>query len=264
MSPFWESIAGTAARELVQTAKEEGWVDRITNTFRKKHYVLILGTTGTGKTNLVKSLTNFVPGAIDHMNRTEALKKNRIVIGKSPFVFLDTPGQIGHKSRRQQAIRVALSKNSLLILNVVAYGYHEYRSGTEEVFTQKGTIRKNYLKRHRKMEIATLSEWVQLLGDTQISKGLITCISKADLWWKHSDYRDVLGFYETGMYYKALGPARSLPHSILPYCSVFHKFYGEGFLSGEFDDDDKLAHRMHLLNVLLSIFGKETVYGSNN
>jgi len=38
----------------------------------------------------------------------------------------------------------------------------------------------------------------------------------------------------------------------MEYCSVFHKFYGEGPLSGLFDEQDRVDLRAHLLRELLA------------
>jgi hypothetical protein len=257
MSIIWETAVHVSAEQIIELAKKEGWFQRIINTFRKKHNILVLGTTGTGKTNLIYSFTEFIPEAINFMNRTEVMQKHRIMINSHPFIFIDTPGQELHKSRRIEAIQEAMSRNISFIINVVSYGYHEYRRRTRGVFLPNGSINKRYLEMHRIQEIKGLSEWTPILGNKHITKGLITVVSKADIWWKKEQWDTILNHYKSGDYYNALGEAKILEPIVLPYCSVFHKFYGEGNLSGQFDETDRINFRVQLLKSMLALIGKE-------
>ena len=87
-----------AAIELIKLARKQGWLDNLFSALRKKHRVLVLGTTGAGKTNLLASLTEAVPQAIDEINRTEFVKERALKIAKQPFIFIDTPGQAQHRA----------------------------------------------------------------------------------------------------------------------------------------------------------------------
>jgi hypothetical protein len=256
MSLIWETVVGVGADNLIELAKKEGWFGRIIHAFRKKHNILVLGTTGTGKTNLIRSLTEFMPEAIHLMNRTEVMQKHRVVINNQPFVFIDTPGQELHKSRRIAAIQEAMSKNISFVMNVVSYGYHEYRREARGIFLSNGAVNESYLEKHRKQEIKALAEWTPILGNKHVSNGLITVVSKADIWWKQQQWDAILKHYESGDYYQALDEAHTLEPIVLPYCSVFHKFYGEGSLSGQFDETDRANFRVQLLNNMLALIGK--------
>jgi len=129
-----------AAVELIKIAVKQKWFKKLINVFKKKHKVLVLGSTGVGKTNLIESITEITPEIIHHMNRTEFIKNHHIEISKKPFIFTDPPGQAGHKHERNKGIIDILKMKSPVagIINVVSYGYHEYRIGLSDVFDNNG------------------------------------------------------------------------------------------------------------------------------
>ena len=241
--------AAEAAIELVKLAHKQGWLDKLKAAFRKKHRVLVLGATGTGKTNFLESLSELVPQAIHNMNRTEFAEKHAIRIVKEPFIFVDTPGDLPLKDRRISAIRDAMKTDLAGVINVVSYGYHEYRIGKRGPI-KDGSINEEFLEKHREEEIKALNEWTMLLGGRETADWLITVVTKADLWWDRHD--EVMAHYRSGPYAEALGEAKSLRPNVLEYCSVFHKFYGEGAMSGVFDEEDRIRTRANLLRVLLT------------
>ena len=79
--------AADVAIKVYELAARQGWLDKLLNVFRRQHRVLVLGSTGTGKTNLLRSITEIAPEAIDHMNRTEFAQKHSIKIDNLPFIF---------------------------------------------------------------------------------------------------------------------------------------------------------------------------------
>lgn len=244
----------TAAIELINKAHKQGWLDRLVTAVRKKHRVLVLGSTGVGKTNFLTSLTESIPTAVDIMNRTEIAKKHRLKIQKSPFMFVDTPGQEQHKTIRLKAIREALASGISGVINVVSYGYHEYRTGLKEAVDDNGKVSDGFLSAHRKKETAALEEWTPLLGGPEAAGWLITVVTKADLWWNRGD--EVLEHYRTGAYYAALGSAKSLHPIMLEYSSVFQKYFGKAPMSGDFEDMDRIRAKAHLIEELLAAVGK--------
>ncbi len=255
MSGLVEGVAAAnTAIKIFEKAHKQGWLEKLINVFRKKHKVLVLGSSGTGKTNLLQSMEEIAPKAIDQMNRTEFAQKHSISISKHPFIFIDTPGQKGHASRRKQAIREAMSTEISGVMNIVSYGYHEYRIGKSRAINKDGSISESFLREHRKVELEALDEWTTLLGDEHTVSFLITVVTKADLWWHTKD--EVLEYYTAGPYYEALGEAKGLSNVVREYCSVFHRFYGEGALSAVFDDADRVKTKANLLSQLIAAIGK--------
>lgn len=118
------------------------------------------------------------------------------------------------------------------------------------MFEDDGSVRPEFLEQNRLSEIRLIEEWNYLLGDPETAGWLITLVSKADLWWDREE--EVLSYYRTGEYFDALGAAKSLHPVILPYCSVFHKFYKTGSLSGRLDDADRLRLRAALIRHLIA------------
>ncbi len=244
----------SAGIETFKLAHRQGWLDGLRTLFRKRQAVLVLGSTGVGKTNLIGSLTELLPAAIHHMTRTEFAARHKLRIGSEPFVFIDVPGSTEHRPRRVKAIREAMATGTCGVINVTAYGYHEWKIGSRTAVTTEGQVIKTFLKHHRGVEIAALPEWAALLGDVEAAAWLMTVVSKADLWW---DQRDkVLTHYRDGAYAKAMKEAAQQSHTVLEYCAVFHKFYSQGRLSGHFDEHERARVRAQLFAALLAAAGR--------
>lgn len=244
-------IVADAAAKFLEKAYKEGWLDKIIARLKKKHRVLVLGVTGTGKTAFLESLNEVVPKAIDVMNRTEFAEKHRARFSKQTFLFTDTPGQIHHAPRRIQAIKDAMKVKGGIagVINLVSYGYHESRAVAKPEIKENGKVPEAFLKRQRLEEIEMLNEWVSLLGGAESAGWLITVVTKADLWWKRRD--EVMAYYQNGHYHQALGEAKSLKPVVLEYSSVFQKFCGQGAMSGDFQDSDRDRVKAQMIRALL-------------
>ena len=92
--------------ELLKIAKREGVFQRLIDAFRKQHRVIILGSTGVGKSQFVRSLNEVVSAPLSHTERTEFVSLSRIEIGDTLFSLADT--------RRLADGSLALSFRSLL------------------------------------------------------------------------------------------------------------------------------------------------------
>jgi len=55
---------------IVKVAKEQGWLEKLLDYFSKKHNILVLGCSGAGKTELIKSLESINPEIIHYTSRT--------------------------------------------------------------------------------------------------------------------------------------------------------------------------------------------------
>lgn len=203
------------------------------------------------------SLTEVVPKAIHLMNRTEFAQRSHIKISKEPFIFTDTPGQIIHAAQRKAAIRKEFKEKGGIagVINVVAYGYHESRALKQPLIESAGKVNDRFLAEQREVETDLLSEWTALLGGREGVGWLITLVTKADLWWDRRE--EVMAHYQTGQYYQALGDAQFLNPVVLEYSSIFQKFYGQGSMSGEFQDSDRIRAKAQLISALLAALGKE-------
>jgi GTPase Era involved in 16S rRNA processing len=245
--------ATSATIGLAKKAKELGLLDKLINTFKKKHKILVLGATGVGKTSFIDSITSEFPKAVSRLNRTDFVKTYPLQIEKKIFNFTDTPGQIQHKERRLEAIFQAM-KGIDGIINVVSFGYHETKTGKEDALTKSNKLKHDFLEKHRQVEINALNEWTELIGNQDSAKWLITLVNKADLWWNQKD--EVLKFYQEGKYFDTLNSAKSLSPITAHYSSVFHRFYDDFPISGSFDDADRVNSKENLLVTLLEAIAK--------
>jgi len=248
------AVGGKLAVEAVKFGVRRGWFRRFADNFRKKHRVFVLGSTGVGKTNFLLSLRKEPPPAISHQDRTEFVTSHTLDIGNNLFVFVDTPGQPGHESRRGQAIRSAQRVKTTGVINVVSYGYHEYRRGSEGIVGAGGSVDSTFLTERREAEIAALAEWLPVLGSVHTISWMVTLVTKADLWWDRRD--EVLDYYTSGNYARALQSVKELSPSVIEYCSVIHKFYGAGVLPGIFDEGNKAQLRDRMLRALIAAVGR--------
>ncbi len=232
-----EDIAAIkAAQAILEIASKQGWLDRLKDVFRTKHEILVLGSTGTGKSNFINSLQELVPEAIDHMQRTQWARREKITLSGEVFRFTDTPGQSQHKDRRDDALRDAMDRGGFGVVNVVSAGYHEYRTGKDAALLPDGQPNPDWLASHLRVELDAATEWAPLLAVARPTF-LLTLVTKADLWWHNRD--EVLQHYESGEYASCLGEFGRRGHIVLPYSSTFHRFYDVGLTSGAFDSKDR-------------------------
>lgn len=222
-------------------------MDRILSIAQKKHRVLVLGSSGVGKTMFLLSLTADNPDPIKHYQRTLKKDHKNIPIRDLKFRFTDTPGQ--EENERRAAIRESINTMELII-NVVCYGYHAYSLGKSKAIDKNGQIIDGYLQAHRELEISAMNEWTQLLGGNAPYR-LVTVVTKADFWWDRQN--EVLEYYTNGAYAQALGDAKSLNPEVAPYCSTFHKLYDVGSLSGNFDSRDQQDINSEFQNMLTKL-----------
>jgi hypothetical protein len=258
--PLTTAAVAKEAYDLYKVAREEGWLDRVVDLFKRKQRVLVLGNTGVGKTSFLNSLVHELAGAIDRFDRTEFNEPKRIRLGDHPFRFVDTPGQDEHISRRQEAYRDAVKDGVDGVINVVSYGYHEFKrnimeAGTHAVLHSNHAVNPHFLAEQRNREEQRISEWRDLVLPG--ARWVITAVNKADLWW--SNRSEVDRHYTSGSYFKSLGPfGQTLSPIVLQYCVRFQKFYGESPIDGTFDEDDRTRLRDQFMRQLIASVDRTT------
>ena len=172
-------------------------VARLKSWLRGRAKVVVLGSTGVGKTQLIDSLTELLPRAISYLDRTTFSAHDDIQIGSQFFRVWDTPGQAASVTDRAVTLP-AVSGKPFGVINVVSYGYHEYRADLATVFSSDGSVREAFLERHRGIEIEQLKTVLPHLTGNSNLRWFITVIAKADLWWGERD--KVFDHYENGTY----------------------------------------------------------------
>ena len=250
-------IAAEGARLAIYTAQRLKLYERLIAALRKKHRVIVLGSTGVGKTSLINSLTEWMPEAIDYMNRTARSAKHHIKIKDDHFEFVDTPGQEQHVGIRTAAIDESFKRSVSGIVNVVAYGFHEYRRPTDDgIFTQSGSVSQRFLNRHRRLELEMLTEWTSRVLTHRISPWIMTVMSKADYWWgnRHNVYDHYMS--PKFDYAKAISVIPDAQHTVHEYCSTIHKFYGQHSPREDFDRTDVQFLKTALLADLIDAIGR--------
>ena len=245
-----EIVLGKAVVDAYNIAEREGWIKNFLDVFRKKHRVLVLGSSGAGKTQLIRSLTSLVPELVTVLQRTQFVEKNKLEVNNELFEFIEAPGEIAKFEIRGSAIKDARDNAHGLILNVVADGYHEYsEANIPELEGFDGRASERYLDIHREIEIELLSEWCHRLSQDEKKPRVVTVISKADLWW--SDRESIVSFYKNGEYSRVIN-GFGFDHAIVCYCSRIHKIHGIGLLDSHFDETTKEVLRGHLFQTIFS------------
>lgn len=251
----WEAItvAAQTGKAAYDLAEELGLWKKWQTWLRKKRKILVLGASGTGKTQLVNSIANPLSEKLDVLQRTVTVERRSLLIGKSPFVFSDTPGQILDEAKRKVAITDAVRQKIDGVLNVVSYGYHEAAEADKSAAIPESgghIARADYLEERREIEVALLSEWIPFF-DIETAKWILTIVTKADLWWPERARPEK--HYQEGSYAEALGEFKQM-QTVLPYCSRIEPFYGTK-TSGKFGESLKVAFRNHLIDSLLRLSG---------
>lgn len=200
-----------------------------------RHPILILGTSGVGKTTFIYSLVHQRYLLETHETiATEVWDSEIDKIG--PLMIHDVPGaqQQAYRHQKKSLIASQITDGTPLgLINVVSYGYKEF--SFDPWRTDPGLRLETFLAEERQNEIFELQEWLPLVEEAIINRQawFLTLINKADLWWE--DRREVMKHYEEGSYYEALGQVKGYA-SFVEYASIIKRFYGGGTIAGTFDD----------------------------
>lgn len=238
--------------EAIKLIKRLGPVKETLVKIIPKYNVLLLGNSGTGKTNLLNSLAEVMPTAIDRLNRSKRSKPYIFKIEGKYFRIIDTPGQEMSISDKEQTIRESLQKVKGII-HVVCYGYHEGSDfGPSAAVVDENHANLQFLEKNRKEEIDDLISFSKFYGPGSKPSWIITVISKADIWW--DQLQDVINYYNKSEYGQVLkAKLNNLKRCCVPYCSVIHKYYDILKLSGNFDDKQRIRCKNILISTLLEM-----------
>jgi len=244
--------AATAGAEAYRQVKKLGFVKRALIKFVPKHNILMIGSTGTGKSNIILTLENPREKAIDRRKRTHSSKSYIFKINGEYYQFIDVPGQEMHKSKREDAIKEVIRKVEG-VLHIVCYGYHETRDDAiDDAVKDENTPNEDYLKKKREGEFNNIIELSKFYGAGNKTTWFLTVISKADLWWDKRE--EVVKYYSEGDYQKAISNnLYGVKSDCVEYCSIMHKYYGKLKLSGNFDDDEKLCCRDNFISMIVDM-----------
>jgi len=246
MSSPWIGIA----TETLLAAGRAGLFNKLVVLLRRKKKILVLGASGVGKTQFIRSLKYDIVKSIPSFERSTFTDNTKVIIQNLPFLFIDAPGHIAYKQTRMKAIQMAIKNKVSGIINVVCYGYHEGIAKAIDAIDEAGIAKSEYLEKSRQNEIKQLSEWVQWV-DKDVADWVITVVTKADLWWPDED-RKIQTYYENGLYHKKLGDFPvSVQHVVLPFCSIIEPFYGH-CVSSRFGNEIKQGLHNRFLRVLLT------------
>lgn len=251
-------VAGLAtaadAKALYDEASREGRLDPFIAAFRRKLNLLLIGSTGVGKSNLKLAMNKDFPEALSVFDRTPDVQSSRKRFGRYPFVFRDTPGEFVEKAEeRKKAYRLHEKAKRRAVVSITSYGYHEY-IGALDTAVERGSIAKGFRRDHREREIEMMREWASRLEPTR-EEFVLTVATKADLWWdSRSKVRE---YYEQGTYAKELKRLGWTRHHFVEYSAVAKQFYGSVPFSGRFDDASRVALKARLLGVLVELASAE-------
>lgn len=229
------TIVGVSFKVVRWTARTK-WFQRVLDQVRPKHHLLVVGTSGMGKSNFINSLTEPSARAIASDDRTKFMNSRTLKLpGKfKPFLIYDTPGERGQVAERTRAIlKLSRRRGSFGVINVVAFGYAETAAVPISTALRNGVPSPDYLERQRSEETSTLASWVPSLLPHQLDY-FITLVTKADLWY--ADRVSVVEHYTNGIYAASLKDAGIVNQVVIEYASTIHGFYGSKS-PGDFSSD---------------------------
>ncbi len=229
----------------------------INRNFRKKIKVLVLGTSGNGKTSFLNSLLG---GSIIEPNRTMRNTPFKMELPDGRIVeFIDTPGHSTYDVERDLALSL-ISKNQITgIVNVVSYGYaissdiplSEVFKTPSSASVDNNEVRPEYLENNRKRELNHLDEVVGRISINDRPKWILTVINKVDVWSENQEL--VQSYYEKGEYAKHLtGLEKVCRMFVTPYCSVIAPF-GKRKMSIAIGEEEKNQYYQSLRNLILGL-----------
>ncbi len=233
---IWETLIDAAKNKAGEYAiniatKKSNWeyIQSFFKTKKNNFKIIVLGSSGVGKTQFIQSLHIDKPqNKVE--KRTIDVVENEIKINEKGIILFDTAGQSEGNIQLDEFQKTTTDDSYIGIINVVAYGYHQYPDfNTETEVFDGDLVKKDYLKKQREIEIENIKNILPLLKFSKID-WIITLVNKADIWWKEKE--EVYQYYENEEteYSKVFKNHFQQNyfrknHLVLPYASIIEPFY---------------------------------------
>lgn len=213
--------------DLYEIAKSEGWVQSFKNLFSNPPKILVLGSTGCGKSQVISYLKDGREGGeIPAEIRTPSPTLEPLRLLGNYLKFVDTPGDVDFKDSRSQAINDAIKDKYNMFINVVSAGFHEYNYGSNhnQALDKNNQPNPDWIKAHLARESNMLSEWIHLLKLHSGTPHVVTVINKADLWWDSRERTRSL-YASSSEYGKTIAQIPNARHSVYEFCAKRRPFF---------------------------------------
>lgn len=234
-------------------AKRLGLIERLAELLASRRKVIVVGSTGVGKTALIKSLVEAEARIISAMDRTVLTKKDKASLkGKKLFTF-DMPGEMTKAGVDNKLLKTVLNSKGVGLIIVTAYGYHEYRPNHAEVTSGDPTKIAKFLSNHRAVELEHLEKFNLRFNIREKVDWAIPIVTKADLWWK--DEEKVLKHYAGGQFRAQMLNACAVEKLALPvpYSASINSFCKTVPTSPGFGESERVMLSNQLASSLVTL-----------
>lgn len=213
----------------------------------RKHHIIVIGSTGAGKTALSKAVISIEQQFISVSNRTTKPTKKKIKIEGSKIVLMDTPGEMGNLSTRMSELSDLFSKNRVGVVIVGAFGYNEYREADRKTYSEAELL--TFLEVHRKIEIDHLDRFASQFPFINRIDWAITVATKADLWW--TKRKEVLDYYNSEEFKQVTKRICRHTVPVRAFSSTIEPFLGSIPADGSFGEAQRRQVRSEFIEALL-------------
>ncbi len=245
--PLVAAGAGYVGKQIFRTEV----LKKLLDFWKKKHKILVLGSTGVGKTQFINS---FVDALQFDVVKNRTILPTEIVteVLNERIAFLDVSGEPDKKEDRKIYFKKTFIDTAYKgIINLVSYGYHETGYENKEEVSENGKVKPAFLALNREKELHHLAEWLPFANVSQ-AQWIISLVNKADIW--QANRNEVFAYYRESAYGKAFEYAK-LPqrHLMLPYCAIIHSFANLRQTDFEFGEEQKYIMKKHFAETLLRL-----------
>ena len=124
---------------------------------------------------------------VEDPEQTTTVVKYIFRVGKTKFVFADTPGHQSFRDLLELELKALIAGKYQGVINVVAYGYNQskHHKGLLDKYNphrpllETGEVNPKYVAAERKYEIEYLNNWITLIGEDASLRWVITVPNKA-------------------------------------------------------------------------------------